>query len=186
MRRLTPFSRRVARSATLPRLRRSTTWVAAVAGALVLAAPAAALYPDYPGKPRHRAMADPGFALPLDGPLHSRFGLRWGRTHSGLDIAVLRTDRVRAALPGVVDAVGYMNGYGGYGNVVRIRHEDGKRTLYAHLASSSVEVGEWVDRGEAIARAGCTGSCTGPHLHFEVRVEDKAVDPLPFVRDELR
>jgi murein DD-endopeptidase MepM/ murein hydrolase activator NlpD len=60
------------------------------------------------------------------------------------------------------------------------------RTLYAHLASSSVEVGEWVERGERIARAGCSGSCTGPHLHFEVRANGKPVDPLPFLREKLR
>jgi murein DD-endopeptidase MepM/ murein hydrolase activator NlpD len=167
-------------------LRRKTTWGLAAACALILAAPAAASFPDYPGEPRHAVVAADGFARPLDGPLHSRFGYRWGRLHSGLDIAILGTDRVHAALPGIVDAVGYLNGYSGYGNVVRIRHEDGMRTLYAHLSSSSVKVGQWVDRGELIARAGCTGSCTGPHLHFEVRIRGRAVDPLPFLRDQLR
>jgi murein DD-endopeptidase MepM/ murein hydrolase activator NlpD len=126
------------------------------------------------------------FAVPLDGPLHSRFGSRWGRTHWGLDIAVLGTNRVRAALAGTVDAVGYLNGYSGYGNVVRIKHEDGRRTLYAHLESFSVKPGQWVARGETIGRAGCTGSCTGPHLHFEVRVGGRPIDPLPFLRGRLR
>jgi murein DD-endopeptidase MepM/ murein hydrolase activator NlpD len=165
-------------------LRRSSTAALAAACALVAAAPAAAVY--YPERPPQRTHAERDFALPLDGPLHSRFGARWGRMHSGLDIAVLRTDRVRAALAGTVDAVGYLNGYSGYGNVVRIRHPGGMRTLYAHLASSSLRVGEWVERGAPIARAGCTGSCTGPHLHFEVRVKGRAVDPLPFLRGKLR
>ena len=164
-------------------MRRWTTLGLAAACALLAPAPAVARYPEGP-PPRPKAERD--FALPLNGPLHSGFGPRWGRTHSGLDIAVLGTDRVRAALAGTVDAVGYLDSYGGYGNVVRIRHGDGVRTLYAHLASSSVEVGEWVDRGAPIARAGCTGSCTGPHLHFEVRVNGRAIDPLPFLRDELR
>lgn len=162
------------------------TWGLAAVCALALAAPAAASFPDYPGEPRHAAAASDRPALPLAGPLHSRFGPRWGRLHSGLDIAVLGTDRVRAAFPGIVEAVGWLDGYSGYGHVVRIRHDDGMRTLYAHLASSSVKVGQWVDRGERVARAGCSGSCTGPHLHFEIHKRGRPVDPLPFLRGMLR
>ena len=158
---------------------------AALLCALFAAAPASAAFPDYPGKPRLRA-AEETFAVPLQGPLESGFGSRWGRTHSGVDIAVLGTDRVRAALSGVVTASGYLKGYSGYGNTVRIRHANGISTMYAHLASSSVRPGEFVARGETIARAGCTGSCTGAHLHFEVRVRGKLVDPLRFLPKTLR
>ena len=152
--------------------------------ALVLAAPASAAFPDYPGEPRLRTGTS--FVVPLRGPLESGFGARWGRTHSGIDIAVLGTDVVRAALPGVVTAAGYLQSYAGYGNTVKIRHPDGLATLYAHLSSASVRPGDYVTGGEPIGRAGCTGSCTGPHLHFEVRVRGRLVDPLRFLPKRLR
>ena len=151
---------------------------------LVLAAPASAAFPDYPGEPRLRSAES--FVVPLAGPLESKFGSRWGRTHSGVDIAVLRTNAVRAALPGLVTAVGYLESYSGYGNTVKIRHAGGVATMYAHLASANVRPGEWVARGDLIARAGCTGSCTGPHLHFEVRLRGRLVDPLRFLPKTLR
>ncbi len=161
-------------------------------GSLALAAPATAAFADDPGKPLHRPPASETpetletFALPLRGPLYSTFGERWGRFHAGIDIAILGTDEVRAALPGVVTRVGYLESYGGYGNVVTIRHERGLSTMYAHLASASVRVGARVRRGQPIARAGCTGSCTGPHLHFEVRKRGRLVDPLRFLGRALR
>ncbi len=126
------------------------------------------------------------FATPLHGLLESRFGYRWGRLHSGLDIAVLGTYRVRAAEAGVVRKVGYQAHYAGYGNVVVIRHGNGITTLYAHLAGHSVRVGQEVERGEPIGRAGCTGSCTGEHLHFEVRVSGRPVNPLRYLDLAIR
>ena len=121
------------------------------------------------------------FALPLGGRLESRFGYRWGRLHAGVDISVLDTDRVRAALAGTVAKVGYQDRYAGYGNIILLRHGDGFATLYAHLAHVGVKVGERVDRRELLGRAGCTGSCTGQHLHFEVRILGKPVDPMPYL-----
>ena len=126
------------------------------------------------------------FVVPLRGPLHERFGYARGRLHAGIDVAVLGTTSVRAALPGVVTATGYLRNYSGYGNVVRIRHDSGVATMYAHLASAEVRVGDRVQGGQVIARAGCTGSCTGPHLHFEVRVRGRLVDPLRFLPNALR
>ena len=74
--------------------------------------------------------------------------------------------------------VGYQANYAGYGNVVVIRHGGGLATLYAHLAAYGVRVGEEVERGVPIGRAGCTGSCTGEHLHFEVLIGGSTqVDP---------
>ena len=167
--------------------------VAAVACALAPAAPASASFPEAPGERRHPAVERrhpaverESFAVPLKGPLHSPFGSRWGRVHDGIDIAVLGTDEVRAALPGVVTAVGYLPGYEGYGNVVKLRHARGLATMYAHLASAGVRVGQDVERGQRIARAGCTGSCTGPHLHFEVRVNGRLVDPLRYLEGRVR
>ncbi len=130
----------------------------------------------------HRA----AFALPLQGPLFERFGYARGRLHAGIDIAVLGTDSVRAALPGVVVASGYAPSYAGYGRILRIRHRRAIATLYAHLASANVRTGDRVGRADVIALAGCTGSCTGPHLHFEVRVRGRLVDPLRYLKGRLR
>jgi murein DD-endopeptidase MepM/ murein hydrolase activator NlpD len=159
---------------------------AALCAAAVLAASASAQVADSGGgglrlAAEARSAQARAFAVPLRGPLESGFGYRWGRLHAGLDIAVLGTDRVRAALGGVVTKVGYQAHYEGYGNVVVIRHGDGLATLYAHLASYRVRVGEEVERGELIGRAGCTGSCTGAHLHFEVRLKGKPVNPLRYL-----
>lgn len=130
------------------------------------------------------ARQGPGtFALPLRGLLESNFGYRWGRLHAGVDIAVLGTDRVHAALAGTVVKVGYRNNYAGYGNIVLLRHGNGLATMYAHLARIGVKVGQQVDRGELLGRAGCTGSCTGQHLHFEVHVGGKPVNPMPYLKD---
>ncbi len=153
--------------------------------ALALAAQAHSVVTEYEDEGRYRA-PDRAFAVPLRGPVHSPFGNRWGRMHNGIDIAVLGTDAVHAALPGVVTAVGYLPQHAGYGNVVRIRHADGVVTLYAHLASAGVRRGERVAAGELIGRAGCSGSCTGPHLHFEVRIRGRLVDPLKFLPKTLR
>lgn len=166
-------------------MRLSPAVAAACLSALILAGPASAAFPDYPGEPRLEPAAE-SFAVPLVGPLESGFGYRWGRLHSGVDIAVLGTSRVRAALSGRVTAVGYLQSYSGYGNTVKIRHADGLATLYAHLASASVRPGETVVRGELIGQAGCTGSCTGQHLHFEVRVEGQLVNPLTYLPKRLR
>src|SRR5439155_805910 len=98
------------------------------------------------------------FAVPMRGPLESPFGPRWGGFHAGIDIGVLRTDAVHAALPGVVLAVGWLPHYEGYGNVVKLRGPGGIITLYAHLARSLVRPGQRVGQGQLIGRAGCTGS----------------------------
>ena len=157
--------------------------VAALLFALALAGSASAAYSSPCEDLRDRS--EPArFAVPLRGPLFEPFGYGRGRLHAGIDIAVLGTDVVRAALPGRVTAVGYLPN--GYGNVVRLRHEDGIETMYAHLAEASVREGQRVEGGQLIARAGCTGSCTGAHVHFEVRVRGKLVDPLGFLRGRVR
>ena len=131
--------------------------------------------------------ADPvAFAMPLDGLVYSNFGYRWGRLHSGIDIAVLGTDRVVAPADGVVTFTGWRANYSGYGLIVQVRHDRGVATMYAHLASASVKAGDVVERGDLLGRAGCTGSCTGQHLHFEVRVRGELVNPLPYVRKTVR
>lgn len=147
----------------------------------VVAAPAGAR-PDGPLGPylehleRHLVLD-----WPAQGTLTDGFGPRWGRTHLGLDIGILRALDVRAAAGGVVSEVGWLDGYAGYGQVVLVDLPGGYRTLYAHLSQATVRVGQVVAAGERLGLAGCTGSCTGTHLHFELHDEGVAVDPLPFL-----
>ena len=121
------------------------------------------------------------FAMPLDGPVYSNFGYRWGRLHAGVDLAVLGTDRVRAPAEGVVTFTGWRESYSGYGLIVQLRHDERLTTMYAHLARATVKTGELVERGDLLGHAGCTGSCTGPHLHFEVRRGGRLVNPLGLI-----
>jgi murein DD-endopeptidase MepM/ murein hydrolase activator NlpD len=118
---------------------------------------------------------------PAQGTVTDGFGERWGRMHTGLDIGILRSLDVRAAAPGFVTATGELAGFEGYGTVVVVDVGDGYSTLYAHLARVDVAVGAWVGAGDRLGKAGCTGSCTGTHLHFELRRRGEPVDPLPFV-----
>jgi murein DD-endopeptidase MepM/ murein hydrolase activator NlpD len=114
---------------------------------------------------------------PAQGTITSPFGRDGYRWHPGIDIGTLRSLTIRAAQPGVVERVGYATGFEGYGNIVEVRHARYDE-LYAHLSAYRVHVGQRVWSGERIATAGCTGWCTGTHLHFEVRLRGKPVSPL--------
>jgi murein DD-endopeptidase MepM/ murein hydrolase activator NlpD len=83
-------------------------------------------------------------------------------------------------MPGRVVAVGERSGFEGYGNIVQVALGGGYTALYAHLASWRVRVGDVAEAGEAIATAGCTGWCSGTHLHFELRLRGRPVDPMRF------
>ena len=144
--------------------------------ALAFAAPAGAGYLESPADSSREPARE--WTVPLRGQFESGFGYRWGKLHAGVDIAVLGNDRVRAALPGVVSQVGWLPNYWGYGLMVKVRHGDGLTTMYAHLARALVRRGETVEAGQLIAHAGCTGSCTGQHLHFEVRRAGRLINPL--------
>jgi murein DD-endopeptidase MepM/ murein hydrolase activator NlpD len=100
--------------------------------------------------------------------------------HPGIDIGILRSLAVRAAQPGTVIAVGEPPGFEGYGNVVEIADGRGFTSLYAHLSGWRVRVGEVVSQGQWLGTAGCTGWCTGTHLHFEMRLRGRPVNPLLF------
>jgi murein DD-endopeptidase MepM/ murein hydrolase activator NlpD len=121
------------------------------------------------------------FVWPANGTVTDGFGPRWGRMHKGVDIGILSSLRVRAAAPGVVRRTGYVPGYEGYGKVVLVDVGRGYRVLYAHLSRIAVHRGQHVGAGQRLGRAGCTGSCTGTHLHFEVRKRGRAVNPMRFL-----
>lgn len=115
---------------------------------------------------------------PLQGTVSSNFGPRWGRQHNGLDISANTGTPVLAAGSGRVIGAGPS---GGFGNLVLIDHGGGLVTAYAHLSSINVSSGQQVSAGNSVGAVGCTGSCTGPHLHFETRVSGVAYDPRSYL-----
>jgi murein DD-endopeptidase MepM/ murein hydrolase activator NlpD len=118
-----------------------------------------------------------GLIWPVNGPVVSGFGWRWDRMHEGIDIAAGYGTPIRAAAAGNVIYAGWM---GGYGNLIIIDHGGGIATAYGHQSSFAVGGGS-VSQGQTIGYVGCTGHCFGPHLHFEVRVNGAAVDPLGYL-----
>lgn len=123
---------------------------------------------------------------PIYGTITSYFGWRQnpfgGSTfgfHTGIDIASYYGAPVRAAGEGEVVFAGWD---GGYGKCVRIYHRDGIETVYAHFSEIAVKVGQKVKKGQVIGYEGCTGNCTGSHVHFEVRVGGVYIDPLDYLQ----
>ena len=119
-----------------------------------------------------------GFVWPVHGVITSGFGWRWGRMHEGVDLAVPNGTPVVAAKAGVVIVAGWM---GGYGNLVVVDHGGGIATAYGHNTNVTVGVGQYVEQGQLIAYSGSTGHSTGPHVHFEVRINGGAVDPMGYL-----
>src|SRR3954447_26699298 len=119
-----------------------------------------------------------GLMWPVNGPITSPFGERWGRMHEGIDIGVGYGTPIEAAAAGTVVYAGWESGYG---NFVVIDHGNGLATAYGHQSRIAVSNGEAVTQGQVIGYVGCTGHCFGPHLHFEVRVNGVAVDPLRYL-----
>jgi murein DD-endopeptidase MepM/ murein hydrolase activator NlpD len=142
----------------------------------IVSAPAAA---PAPAPAFAAASVTSGFIWPVSGRLNSYFGPRWGSFHSGIDIGAPYGTGVAAASGGQVTLTVY--GDYGYGNYIAVRHADGTQTLYAHLSAIYVSLGQYVGQGETIGAVGCTGWCTGNHLHFEVKVGGVAVDPLAYL-----
>jgi murein DD-endopeptidase MepM/ murein hydrolase activator NlpD len=166
--------------------RRAIQVVVAFAAACAVAAPAAAkpvggLAPargHHARSARHLTRASVlDFSWPAEGTITTPFT----PYHHGLDIGMLRSLDVRAAAPGKVVSVGYATGFEGYGNIVLVQVTPDVVTLYAHLSSYKVHAGETIGRGQLLGIAGCTGYCTGVHLHFEVRQNGVAVDPRHFL-----
>ncbi|MEL7210013.1 MAG: M23 family metallopeptidase, partial [Actinomycetota bacterium] len=131
---------------------------------------------ETPGGPVQRPPSASGLIWPTSGVVTSEYGPRWGRLHAGMDIAAATGTPIYAAQSGTV-----IGGCGsGYGNCILIDHGGGLVTLYAHMTSVFVSGGS-VSRGQQVGTMGCTGSCTGPHLHFETRVNGSALNPRNYL-----
>jgi murein DD-endopeptidase MepM/ murein hydrolase activator NlpD len=117
---------------------------------------------------------------PVNGPVVSGFGPRWGSMHEGIDIAVPAGTPIRAADAGSVVLVQSEGASGGYGNFSCLDHGGGLQTCYAHQSSFAVTSGS-VSQGDVIGYVGCTGHCYGDHLHFEVRIGGAPTDPLGYL-----
>jgi murein DD-endopeptidase MepM/ murein hydrolase activator NlpD len=142
----------------------------------IKAAQAAAPTPTYSSPSRSPSAA--GFIWPVHGVVTSGFGWRWGRMHEGIDIAVGSGTPVVAAASGTVIVAGWL---GGYGNLVVIDHGNGIATAYGHNTAVTVGPGQFVGQGQLIAYSGNTGNSTGPHVHFEVRINGVPVDPFGYL-----
>jgi len=119
-----------------------------------------------------------GLIWPVQGVLTSPFGMRWGRMHEGIDIGAPQGTPIYAAAAGTVNYAGWE---GGYGNLTLIDHGNGLATAYGHQSQLAVSGGQTVSRGQLIGYVGSTGHSTGPHLHFEVRVNGVPNDPLAYL-----
>lgn len=128
-------------------------------------------------KPKPKNAPTGTFLRPYYGSITSRFGSRWGRQHQGVDIGGNIGDPVKASDGGTVTYAGWN---GGYGNFIKIKHDNGYETYYGHLNSINVSVGQKVAQGEVIGKLGNTGRSTGPHLHFEIRKNGVPYDPLKY------
>jgi murein DD-endopeptidase MepM/ murein hydrolase activator NlpD len=119
-----------------------------------------------------------GLIWPVRGPVTSGFGRRWGRLHAGIDIGAGSGTPIKAAKSGVVSFSGQMSGYG---NVIIISHGGGFSTLYAHQSRLAAGDGQSVSQGDVIGYVGSTGHSTGPHLHFETRVNGSPENPMRYL-----
>jgi murein DD-endopeptidase MepM/ murein hydrolase activator NlpD len=156
----------------VPGVGRVLRLAAAGVAALACAAPAAAHTDDGRGL---------SLEWPASGVVTRGFGYDGPEFHKGIDIGTLRSLDVTAAAPGTVELTGYAVGYEGYGQIVLVDLGDGIEALYAHLASVGVAIGQSVVSGQQLGLAGCTGYCSGTHLHFELRDVGEAFDPAPLL-----
>ena len=145
---------------------------AACAAALMLASPAGA-HTD--------GVRQISLDWPASGVVTRGFGWDGPEFHKGIDIGTLSSLDIRAAAPGTVESVGYATGFEGYGEIVLVDIGSGFEALYAHLSAVAVAPGDVVFTGQRLGEAGCTGWCTGTHLHFELREDGTAIDPAPLL-----
>ena len=125
------------------------------------------------------AAASVGYAWPVAGTVWGGFGPRWGSFHKGIDIGASVGTAVTAATSGQVVLSTYSSN--GYGSYIIVQYSDGSQTLYAHLLERYVVLGQYVSQGEVIGAVGCSGWCSGNHLHFEIIVGGYVVNPLAYL-----
>jgi len=129
---------------------------------------------------REKGGRKPDFIWPVQGRFSNLFEGAEEKRHQGVDIVCPLGTPIKAASSGKVIYSG--NTIRGYGNLILLRHPEDYVTVYAHNQVNLVEEGIWVERGQVIGKVGNTGRATGPHLHFEIRKNNRAVDPLPYLR----
>ncbi len=122
-------------------------------------------------------MSSGSMLWPLQGTITSRFGYRWGAFHQGVDIGAPVGTEIYAADSGMVSMAAWD---GGYGYCVRVDHGNGIVTVYGHMSKFAVSKGDKVGKGQVLGYVGSTGNSTGPHLHFEIRIDGSAVDPVAY------
>lgn len=121
----------------------------------------------------------PKYIVPMEHyTISSSFGQRWGRAHEGVDMAVSTGETVFATAAGTVVRAEY---YSGYGYCIDIDHGEGVMSRYGHLSRMDVSVGQTVEQGQQVGLSGNTGNSTGPHLHFEIRINNVPVNPCDYV-----
>lgn len=125
------------------------------------------------------AQAASGYVKPTEGTFTSGFGARWGSSHKGIDIANSIGTPIKSVAAGEVINAGPASGFGQW---VRVQHDDGTITVYGHINTIDVKVGQEVAAGEKIATLGNKGESTGPHLHFEVIEDGSKINPLPWLK----
>jgi murein DD-endopeptidase MepM/ murein hydrolase activator NlpD len=130
------------------------------------------------GQSSSTTLSSAGLIWPVSGPVTSPFGWRWGRLHEGIDIGVSYGTPIHAAASGTVIYCGWESGYG---NLTVLDHGGNLATAYGHQSSIAVGCGQHVAQGDVIGYVGSTGHSTGPHLHFEVRVNGSPVDPMGYL-----
>jgi murein DD-endopeptidase MepM/ murein hydrolase activator NlpD/outer membrane murein-binding lipoprotein Lpp len=130
--------------------------------------------PAVAGPPR----AGQSLLWPVNGPIVSPFGMRWGRLHAGVDIASPTGTPIHAAAAGTVAVAGWVDGYGNY---TCIAHGGALSTCYGHQSRLGTSVGAHVSAGQVIGYVGCTGHCFGPHVHFETRINGTPVNPAAYL-----
>jgi murein DD-endopeptidase MepM/ murein hydrolase activator NlpD len=128
------------------------------------------------GGPIKRGSGD--FIYPINGQFTSPFGQRWGRLHAGIDLAAPTGRPIRSAASGRVILA---SPTGGYGNYTCVAHNSSISTCYAHQSRFGARVGESVSQGDVIGYVGNTGHSFGAHLHFEVRIGGRPVDPMKYL-----
>lgn len=170
----TPAAGRAGTALGAPRVPQERAWV--------VFAPVLTTPPRTIARATRSRVSLPLWVRPVDAPIDSPFGARWGSWHSGIDFGAPYGAAIHAVGAGVVIGAGYLADEEGYGQIVLIQHSPGVVTAYAHTSTLLVRPGEHVVAGQVIARVGATGYATGPHLHFEVRLNGVKVDPVPWLR----